>query len=330
VPFVNAVLRKWIGPGIAPTATIERATNTAELSEASSHPLWIIDRWISAFALETTKKICVHDQQPPETSVRICDAVAEESLANDGIQLAPGTMLTTSRRVLSGDITHASAYRAGQVFIQDEASQLVALLVGHGANILDCCAAPGGKTRLMAQRNPDATVIAAELHPRRAQLVRDLVKESNVRVISADARSLPFRSYFECVLTDVPCSGTGTLAKNPEIKWRLKPEDMLDLQNRQLSILQSGMQHVASGGRLIYSTCSLEREENEDVIEKALANAPSFELLNCRGELERLRAEGVLTANPDSLINGPFLCTIPGVNRCDGFFAAILKRKPAG
>jgi 16S rRNA (cytosine967-C5)-methyltransferase len=330
VPFANAVLRKLIGAGSLPTATIERATNAAALSEASSHPLWIIDRWISAFGLETIKEICAHNQRPPETSVRICDAVAEESLANHGIQLAPGTMLTTSRRVLSGDITHASAYRAGQVFIQDEASQLVALLVGYGANILDCCAAPGGKTRVMAQRNPDSNVIAVELHPRRAQLVRDLVKESNVRVISADARSLPFRSYFECVLTDVPCSGTGTLAKNPEIKWRLKPEDLLDLQDRQLSILQSGMQHVASGGRLIYSTCSLEREENEDVIQKALADAPSFELVSCGGELERLRDEGVLTANPDSLMNGPFLRTIPGVHHGDGFFVAILKRKPAG
>jgi 16S rRNA (cytosine967-C5)-methyltransferase len=329
VPFANAVLRKLVVPGISPISTIERTANTAELSEASSHPLWILDRWTQGFGLEVTKKICLHDQRPPETSVCVCDPTAEKSLAHDGIQLAPGTMLTTSRHVLSGDITHTSAYRTGQVFVQDEASQLVALLVGFGASILDCCAAPGGKTRVIAQRNPNANVIAAELHPRRAQLVRDLVKQPNVRVISADARSLPFRSYFECVLTDVPCSGTGTFAKNPEIKWRLKPEDLLDLQNRQLSILQSGMQHVALGGRLIYSTCSLEREENEDVIEKALANAPSFELTNCRGELERLRDEGVLTANPDSLINGPFLRTIPGVHRCDGFFAAILKRKPA-
>jgi 16S rRNA (cytosine967-C5)-methyltransferase len=327
VPFANAVLRKMISPGIGLNATIEQATNAAELSEASSHPLWIVDRWISAFGLETTKKICAYDQHPPESSLRVCDAVAEQSLANEGILLAPGTMLTTSRRVLSGDVTHASAYRAGQVFIQDEASQLVALLVGHGANILDCCAAPGGKTRVIAQRNPDTTVVAAELHPRRAQLVRHLVKESNVRVICADARGLPLEAHFGCVLTDVPCSGSGTLAKNPEIKWRLKPEDLLDLRGRQLAILQSGMQQVAAGGRLVYSTCSLEREENEDVVEKALTNGASFELLDCRGELERLRDEGVLTADPDSLMNGAFLRTIPGVHHCDGFFAAILKRK---
>jgi 16S rRNA (cytosine967-C5)-methyltransferase len=327
VPFANAVLRKLIGPGIQPSATSKQASSAAKLSEVSSHPLWMVDRWISAYGLEIAKAICIHDQHPPETSVRICDALAEQSLANDGIRLGPGAMLATSRHVLSGDITHASAYRAGQVHIQDEASQLVALLVGHGANILDCCAAPGGKTRVLAQRNPGAIVVATELHPRRAQLVRDLVKESNVRVISADARNLPFRSDFECVLTDVPCSGTGTLAKNPEIKWRLKPEDLVDMQNRQLSILQSGLQHVSSGGRLVYSTCSLEHEENEDVVQKALATTPSFELLDCRGELMRLQDEGVLTANPDSLMNSPFLRIIPSVHHCDGFFAAILKKK---
>jgi 16S rRNA (cytosine967-C5)-methyltransferase len=128
------------------------------------------------------------------------------------------------------------------------------------------------------------------------------------------------------VLADVPCSGTGTLAKNPEIKWRLKSEDLLDLQSRQLAILRSAMQSVARGGRLIYSTCSLEREENEDVVEKALADDPSFVLLNCRDQLGRLRDERLLTANPESLIDGPFLRTIPGVHPCDGFFAAILKR----
>jgi 16S rRNA (cytosine967-C5)-methyltransferase len=326
VPFANAVLRKLIGPQIPRSAAIEQATNAAELSAASAHPLWIVERWVSTFGLATAKGICRHDQQPPETSVFVCDSAVEESLTNDGIKLAPGTMLSSARHVLSGDVTNASAFRAGRIFIQDEASQLVGLLVGRGANILDCCAAPGGKTRVMARRNPEATVVAAELHPRRARLVRDLVKETNVRVISADARSLPFRSHFECVLADVPCSGTGTLAKNPEIKWRLKSEDLLDLQSRQLAILRSAMQSVARGGRLIYSTCSLEREENEDVVEKALADDPSFVLLNCRDQLGRLRDERLLTANPESLIDGPFLRTIPGVHPCDGFFAAILKR----
>jgi 16S rRNA (cytosine967-C5)-methyltransferase len=129
------------------------------------------------------------------------------------------------------------------------------------------------------------------------------------------------------VLTDVPCSGTGTLARNPEIKWRLKLKDFVELPVRQLQILRSAMQQVAPGGRLVYSTCSLEPEENSEVVEKALATEPSFRVLDCRVELERLRSEGELVCKDlDSLITGLYLRTIPGLHPCDGFFAAILER----
>jgi 16S rRNA (cytosine967-C5)-methyltransferase len=126
---------------------------------------------------------------------------------------------------------------------------------------------------------------------------------------------------------DVPCSGTGTLARNPEIKWRLTPGDLSDLQTRQLEILRSAMTRVASAGQLVYSTCSLEPEENQQVIERALAGDKAFRLLDCRPRLEQLRAEGELSIpDYDSLTSGPYLRTIPGVQRCDGFFAAILKK----
>ena len=129
------------------------------------------------------------------------------------------------------------------------------------------------------------------------------------------------------MLADVPCSGTGTLARNPEIKWRLEAADLSDLQARQLAILGSAMKHVAIGGRLIYSTCSLEKEENEDVIERALAEDSSFRVLDCSTQLERLRQEGDLIW-PDlaSLTRGPFLRTIPGIHPCDGLFAAVLQK----
>ena len=126
---------------------------------------------------------------------------------------------------------------------------------------------------------------------------------------------------------DVPCSGTGTLSRNPEIKWRLKPEDFANLESRQLAILQSAMSQVTCGGTVVYSTCSLECEENLGVVEKALSRDKSFRLLDCRGELERLRGQGELVWDDlDSLISGPYLRTIPGVHPCDGFFAAILEK----
>ncbi len=124
---------------------------------------------------------------------------------------------------------------------------------------------------MLAERNPEAGIVAVELHPHRARLLRKLVPAKNVQVITADIRALPTAELFDRVLVDVPCSGTGTLAHNPEIKWRLKPEDLLDLQARQLAILQSAMQRVAPGGRLVYSTCSLEPEENQSVVDSALS-----------------------------------------------------------
>jgi 16S rRNA (cytosine967-C5)-methyltransferase len=211
--------------------------------------------------------------------------------------------------------------------IQDEASQLVSLLVGRGSNILDCCAAPGGKTRTLAERNPNARIVAAELHPHRARLLRKLVAAPNVQVIAADVRDLPVTALFDRVLADVPCSGTGTLGRNPEIKWRLKLEDLADLRARQVAILQSAMQNVCTGGRLVYSTCSLEKEENSAVVEKVLSIDRSFRVLDCRVELERLHSQGELRwEGIDSLTSGPYLRTIPGVHPCDGFFAALLQK----
>jgi len=148
-----------------------------------------------------------------------------------------------------------------------------------------------------------------------------------VEVVSADARNLPFSAKFDRILADVPCSGTGTLSRNPEIKWRLTAEDLPDLQSRQLAILRTALTQLASGGRLVYSTCSLEREENEDVIDLALADSASFRVRDCGAELEKLKREGTLIwSEAASLTRGAYLRTLPGVHPCDGFFAAILEK----
>jgi 16S rRNA (cytosine967-C5)-methyltransferase len=179
----------------------------------------------------------------------------------------------------------------------------------------------------MATRLPEAEIIATELHPHRAMLLRRLAPQQNVEVITADALALPYGADFDRVLADVPCSGTGTLARNPEIKWKLKPEDLLDLQSRQSAILKAAMHYVSPGGRLVYSTCSLEPEENDQVIAASLADASDFKIIPIRTELQRLRESGELVwKNIDELISGDFLRTIPGVHPCDGFFAAVLEK----
>jgi 16S rRNA (cytosine967-C5)-methyltransferase len=249
-----------------------------------------------------------------------------EELRGEGIQLEPGKLLASAFILKSGDITATKAFRERRISIQDEGSQLVALLVGTGKKILDCCAAPGGKTRILAERNPEAAVVTMDLHPRRAALLRKLVPAENVRVIAGDVRKMPVAGSFDRVLVDAPCSGTGTLARNPEIKWRLKVEDLLRLQKYQVEILRAAMKHVSRGGRIIYSTCSLEPEENEQVIQQALAEESLFRVVNCRDEIEGLRVSGELVWEGASLLSGPYLRTIPGVHPCDGFFAAILAR----
>jgi 16S rRNA (cytosine967-C5)-methyltransferase len=330
--FVNAVLRKIASQSLSPP-TVDYSSAEA-LAVTTAHPQWMVDRWSNSYGFATAKQICRYDQSLPVTAVRMRHPDAEGRLRAEGIELSPGSMLASARRVMTGEITKTSAFKEGMCVIQDEASQLVAHLVGDGKSFLDCCAAPGGKTLLLADRNPNAHVTAVELHPHRARLLRQLLRQStraddgNIGVITADARTLPFATHFDRILADVPCSGTGTLARNPEIKWRLVREDFANLQARQLAILRGAMQRTAPGGRVVYSTCSLEREENEEVIDRALASDSSFNIFDCRNRLERLHAEQELIASDfSSLLSGPFLRTLPGIHPCDGFFAAILEKQ---
>ncbi len=349
--LVNAVLRK-----------IDRVPS--DLKEKSAHPDWLVERWTRIYGSDIAGNICEYNQSAPSPVVRMTSAQRDvgmaapgcppglgpgsfaaasselrstgqpraavptlEELRSEAIQIEPGKLLSTAFTVTSGDITQTKAFRERRLIVQDEASQLVALLVGNGENILDCCAAPGGKTRIVAERNPEALIVAMDLHPRRAALLQKLGVAGNVRVVSADTRAIPFSGGFDRILVDAPCSGTGTLARNPEIKWRLKPEDLPRLQEYQREILSAAMQHLAPSGRIVYSTCSLEPEENSEVVEKVLVANPPFCLVNCRDELQKLRANGELTwEEVDSLVSGPYLRTIPGVHRCDGFFAAIIAR----
>jgi 16S rRNA (cytosine967-C5)-methyltransferase len=322
--LVNAVMRKVKSALYDPHAS--KLSGADYCSAALAHPKWLAERWVSSFGDDGAQKICEYDQRIPATVLRLSSPEDESILVAQGIQLAPGVLMANARIVISGDASATEMFRAGKVAIQDEGSQLVAALVGKGRRILDCCAAPGGKTASMATRLPEAEIVATELHPHRATLLRRLVPQQNVEVVTADALALPYGADFDRVLADVPCSGTGTLARNPEIKWKLKPEDLLDLQSRQIAILKAAMRHVSPGGRLVYSTCSLEPEENEQVIAACIPNS-DFKIIPIQNELQNLRNSGELVwKNVEELISGNFLRTIPGVHPCEGFFAAVLEK----
>ena len=322
--LANAVMRKVKSAVYDPHTS--KLSGADYLSTALAHPKWLVERWISFFGDDVAQKICESDQRVPATVLRLSSSDDESLLVAQGIPLVPGALMANARIVTSGDASATEMFRAGKVAIQDEGSQLVAALIGKGRRILDCCAAPGGKTAAMATRLPEAEIVATELHPHRATLLRKLAPQHNVEVVTADALALPYGADFDRVLADVPCSGTGTLARNPEIKWKLKPADLLDLQSRQIAILKAAMRHVSPGGRLVYSTCSLEQEENEQVVAACLPNS-NFKTIPVRTELQHLQESGDLVwKNIDELISGDFLRTIPGVHPCDGFFAAVLGR----
>ena len=201
----------------------------------------------------------------------------------------------------SGDVTATAAFRDGRVRIQDEGSQLVgeiaAVAMHAPQQILDCCAAPGGKTLILAERNPEAHIVACEASPHRLEQLRTRLAGLGERVACrlADATALNFDAQFDIVLADVPCSGTGTLSRNPEIRYRLKPEDLPRQAERQRAILASALRAVRPGGRVVYSTCSLEPEENEEVVRAVVESNENAHMVPLGPVLETLRDRGILT-----------------------------------
>ena len=327
--MVNALLRKI---AVAPRVEIPSSfDNAAAVAAAYAHPTWMVERWVLRYGLEKATAICKFDQEQPPTTVRLVGDGAETSLADEGIELAPGAFLAHARRVVRGDVTATVIYRDSKVRIQDEGSQLVAELAGHGENILDCCAAPGGKAAILAENNPKATLLACDVSRRRLDEMRGLlrnVRGARISYETMDAAKLAYEKQFDLVLCDVPCSGTGTIARNPEIRHRLEPAEFARQHSRQVAILLAGMRTLKPGGRLVYASCSLEPEENEAVIQDCLSGRPEFSEIGVGERLKALVAEGSMhDGSAAGFMEKSRLRTLPGVHPCDGFFAAMIRRQ---
>ena len=203
-----------------------------------------------------------------------------------------------------------------------------------GNSVLDLCAAPGGKTlRLALDAGPDGRVVAVDLHAHRVRAMAGRLERAgiqNVEILTLDATQPlpsepPFDRGFDRVLVDVPCSGSGTLARHPEIRWRLRQDDLGELHARQAALLRNALKHLVPGGRLVYSTCSLEPEENELVVGELLATAPrEIHLANPRTLVKSLLRESV---DMESVVDAQgFFRTFPPEHRTDGFFGAVIER----
>jgi 16S rRNA (cytosine967-C5)-methyltransferase len=333
--MVNAVLRKLVD---APAANLPENSATS-LALAQAHPTWMVARWANFYGLEAARALCRHGQSQPALTLRIHDPAVDDELAAEGIQLSPGELLTGTRTFISGDIAGSAAFTQGRLRIQDEGSQLIAELASASSRdlkartILDTCAAPGNKTLILAQRNLKARVVACESSPQRFEQLRQRLAPLGDRIECrlADATAIDEDSAFDLALVDVPCSGTGTLGRNPEIRHRLRLDDLDRQAERQRSILRRALRAVRPGGRVVYSTCSVEPEENEQVVAAVLAETPNARQISLSSSIESLDRDGILIPSGAerlraSLTPDGALRLLPGAFRTDGFFVALIER----
>ena len=300
--MVNAVLRRM---------TRERPEERARVFESPmamsrrlAHPEWLVARWARHYGYEVARTICEADQREPGKSVWFGEAETQEPQGmDDGSRL----------------VAELAAAAAPQ---------------GTGAlRVWDCCAAPGGKTAVLARRLPEAEeILATDISPRRMRNTEERLGRlavsggdgGRVRCLVIDATKLTaLEGSFDLVLCDAPCSGTGTLARNPEIRLRLD-EGMLARQvERQRALLKAAMARTRPGGRVVYATCSLEPEECEQVVDGVMrTEGAEWRRLDLLGLLRQVRSADV----PETVVRGGALRTLPGVDPADGFYAAVLER----
>jgi 16S rRNA (cytosine967-C5)-methyltransferase len=327
-----------IMPTKSPRALAPEESISEKLALAQAHPTWLVERWINFYGLDAARSICHHGQSQPVLTLRLASPSAEAELREAGIVLEPGQLLTAARTVVSGDVTE---FLEGRVRLQDEGSQLVAELascISENPNqkvksVLDACAAPGGKTLILAERNPEARIVAMESSaPRLAQLQQRLASHADrIECRLADATALTEESAFDLALADVPCSGTGTLGRNPEIRHRLRTDDLARQAERQRAILAAALRAVRPGGFVVYSTCSLEPEENEQVVAAVLTATKNARIVSLEARIEALLRADVLTNKGAQSLRGSltpegFLRLLPGAFHTDGFFIALIEK----
>jgi len=324
--FVNAVLRKAVrNPGDEAGVDIRDPVQRASVE--TSHPEWMLRRW-SAFLGETeARALALANNASPTTAFRVNTrrATQDETISTleaQGVRARASGLVPGAFLVEQGAGAVARAAEQGLIYVQDEASQLVSLLLEAKPDdrVLDLCAAPGSKSSHIAALTQDkAWIVACDVHSHRLASLSETCNRLGVHSVDAVAvdatRELPFRDdspKFDRVLIDAPCTGTGTLRRNPEIKWRLIPDDIARLAGVQLDLLTVAASRVRGGGRLVYSTCSIEREENEEVIGRLLERNQSLRLIKPNaGEL----------VTPQG-----FVRTFPHRHEMDGFFVAVLEK----
>lgn len=290
--MVNAILRK-IATAQRPKERIFESA--AAFAERLGHPTWLVERWVKQYGRAAALKVCEADQEEPGKGGLF--AAGEDALPeiDDGSRL-----------------------------VAELAAAAIPEAQGRQARVWDCCAAPGGKTLVLAARLPRAEVLATDVSAKRMAAMQGRLRRfehaAGIKTAVLDAAKVPESvGAFDLILCDVPCSGTGTLGRNPEIRLRLEPSELTRQAARQQAILTSALKRLAVGGRLVYSTCSLEPEECEEIVASVAEGFRRLDVAELLGKVSGL-------AVVEGLVRDGALRTLPGVQACDGFYAAVLER----
>ncbi len=331
--FVNAILRKVererervIFPNI-------KNDPVKYLSVVYSHPEWIIERWLKRYGIKEIIALCQSDNKVPPTTLRTNTLRTTrerllESLRNDGVKAEITRFSPLGIEIIESK-GPTSLLPTSDLYIQDEASQLIPYLLNPrpGEVILDACASPGGKTSQIVQLMENrGMVYAMDVNPNRVRLIEEVCKRLGAEIVSAiegDAtKDIVFKPEggFDGILLDAPCTGLGVLGRNPDIRYKRKEEDIKRLSVLQLRMMENLSRYLREGGRLIYSTCTLEPEENERVIEVFLKNHKGFVVEDAA---DFLPGNCKVLTDEDGLLR-----TFPPRDGMDGFFAARVKKLP--
>ncbi|GAB3793736.1 16S rRNA (cytosine(967)-C(5))-methyltransferase RsmB [Virgibacillus kimchii] len=286
--LVNGVLRSAQRKGVPSTDLIENELE--RLAVETSHPEWLVRRWVKAYGYETAKEMCEANTTYKPISVRVqplrmSREEAISSLTEQGYQVSPSSFSPQGIIIDEGNILNSNLFKEGLLTIQDQSSMLVAemLRVTPGMRVLDACSAPGGKVTHIAEiMENEGKIHAYDLHKKKIKLIEQKAQELQLDIIQAeakDARKLQEvhqRESFDRVLVDAPCSGLGVIRGKPEIKYHKEEKDIYRLAVIQLDILEQVAPLLMKNGLLVYSTCTVDKEENEEVVKQFLYNNPDF------------------------------------------------------
>jgi len=330
--FVNGALRTFLRHN-SDSATLHPSDDSiATLTAHYSHPEWLVERWLEYFGLEGAKALMRANNERSPLVLRVntlksnrkilLDLFEENGVTAIATQWSPEGVWVQSGSAVDG----LPGFHQGLFQVQGEASQLVAHLLGPqpGERVLDACAAPGGKSTHIAELIKDAgEVTAVDISTSGIEKIRDNATRlglTSIRALRSDASRQfagSYVGYFDRALVDAPCSGLGTLRSHPEIKWHRNPTDIERLSRLQTKIVDRVAPCLKPGGVLLYSTCTLTREENEGVVESFLKAHREFELEN---------AAGYLPEQAKSMVQGNYFMALPHRHNTDGFFAARMKK----